>query len=207
MLPANGGGGRASIAVSSSDADSRGSTPMSYELDDLCKDVGRTLTRGAGPAELEAVRQSLARLLANADFVERTCGAAATAGLHMLYEHPDLGFQILAHINEKPRVSPPHTHGQSWAIYGQATGYTDMTEFKRVDDGSDPQRARLEPTKKYRLNPGEVGVYADGAIHAIDYPAKSRFIRITGTNLDKIYREYFDPATGKSARMGPQRAS
>ncbi len=180
---------------------------MTYELDDLCKDVGGTLARGAGPAELEAVRQSLARLLANGEFVERTCGPAAKPGLHLLYEDQALGFQVLAHINEKPRASPPHTHGRSWAIYGQATGYTDMTEFKRIDDGSDPDRARLETTKQYRLNPGEVGVYADGAIHAIDYPAKSRFIRITGTNLDQIYREAFDPATGKIDRMGPQRAS
>jgi hypothetical protein len=180
---------------------------MGYGLDDLCKDVAGTLARGAGPAELAAVRQSLARLLANAEFVERTCGAAATPGLHLLYEDKALGFQILAHINEKPRASPPHNHGESWAVYGQATGYTDMTEFKRVDDGADPAQARLEVTRKYRLNPGQVGVYADGAIHAIDYPAKSRFIRITGTNLDQIYREAFDPATGKIERMGPQRAS
>ena len=180
---------------------------MGYELDDLCKDLRGALARGAGPAELEAVRQSLARLLANADFVERTCGPAATPGLHLLYEDAGLGFQVLAHINEKPRASPPHTHGRSWAVYGQATGYTDMTEFQRVDDGSNPDQARLEATRKYRLSPGEVGVYADGAIHAIDYPAKSRFIRVTGTNLDKIYREAFDPATGKIDRMGPQRAS
>jgi predicted metal-dependent enzyme (double-stranded beta helix superfamily) len=180
---------------------------MSYELDNLCKDVGGALARGAGPAQLEAVRQSLARLLGNADFVDRTCGPAAAPGLHLLYEDKALGFQVLAHINEKPRVSPPHNHGESWAVYGQATGYTEMTEFKRVDDGADPARAKLEVTRKYRLNPGEVGVYADGAIHAIDYPAKSRFIRITGTNLDKIYRETFDPASGKIERMGPQRAS
>jgi hypothetical protein len=180
---------------------------MSYELNDLCHDVRQALTRGAAPAELEAVRQALARLLANAEFVERTCGPAAKPGLHLLFEDQDLGFQVLAHINERPRISPPHTHGHSWAIYGQATGYTDMTEFKRVDDVSDPDRAKLETTKQYRLNPGEVGVYADGAIHAIDYPAKSRFIRITGTNLDKIYREAFDPKTGKIERMGPQRAS
>ncbi|MGH8697822.1 MAG: hypothetical protein ACREVS_15160, partial [Burkholderiales bacterium] len=66
---------------------------MSYELDDLRQDLRGTLARGAGPAELETVRQSLARLLANADFVERTCGPAATPGLHLLYEDTGLGFQ------------------------------------------------------------------------------------------------------------------
>ena len=180
---------------------------MTYELEEFCRDCHQTLARGAGTEALEAVRQSLARLLANGAFVARTCGPGAEQGLHLLHEDGELGFQVLAHINEKPRVSPPHNHGESWAVYGQATGYTDMTEFKRVDDGSNPDQARLEPTRKYRLNPGQVGVYADGAIHAIDYPAKSRFIRVTGTNLDKIYREAFDPATGKIDRMGPQRAS
>ena len=180
---------------------------MAYELEDFCRDCHEILTRGSGSAELEAVRQSLARLLANAAFVERTCGAAAQQGLHLLHEDAELGFQVLAHINEKPRVSPPHNHGESWAIYGQATGHTDMTEFRRVDDGADPAHAKLEVTRKYRLNPGEVGVYASTAIHSIDYPAKSRFIRITGTNLDKIYRDAFDPATGAIKRMAPQQAS
>lgn len=180
---------------------------MAYELEDMCRDCRETLARGAGPSELEAVRQSLARLLANAGFVERTCGPEARPGLHLLHEDAQLGFQVLAHINEKPRVSPPHNHGDSWAVYGQATGYTDMTEFRRVDEGADPTHAKLEVTRKYRLNPGEVGVYASSAIHSIDYPEKSRFIRITGTNLDRIYRDAFDPATGAVKRMGPQQAS
>lgn len=180
---------------------------MSYELEDFCRECRQTLAGGSARTQLEAVRESLTRLLANAGFVARTCGPAAQPGLHLLYEDKELGFQVLAHINEKPRVSPPHDHGHSWAVYGQATGHTDMTEFKRADDRSDPAHAKLETTRKYRLNPGEVGIYADGAIHSIDYPAKSRFIRITGTNLDQIYREAFDPATGKIQRMGPQRAS
>jgi predicted metal-dependent enzyme (double-stranded beta helix superfamily) len=180
---------------------------MAYELENFCRDCRETLARGTSPEALEGVRRSLARLLANAAFVERTCGPDAKPGLHLLHEDAELGFQVLAHINEKPRVSPPHNHGESWAVYGQATGYTDMTEFKRVDDGADPAHARLEVTRKYRLNPGEVGIYASGAIHSIDYPEKSRFVRVTGTNLDRIYRDAFDPATGAIKRMGPQQAS
>ena len=180
---------------------------MTYELEDFCRDCHQTLARGAGPEALEAVRQSLARLLANGAFVERTCGPEAQQGLHLLYEDGELGFQVLAHVNEKPRVSPPHNHGESWAVYGQAIGHTDMTEFRRVDDGADAAHAKLEVTRKYRLNPGEVGIYASGAIHSIDYPEKSRFIRITGTNLDRIYRDAFDPATGAIKRMAPQQAS
>ena len=88
----------------------------------------------------------------------------------MLYEDPKLGFQILAHINDKARVSPPHDHGASWAIYGQATHYTDMIEWEREDDGTIPDKAKLKPVKKYRLMPGHAGIYQDGTIHSIDYP-------------------------------------
>jgi predicted metal-dependent enzyme (double-stranded beta helix superfamily) len=180
---------------------------MAYELEDFCRDCRHTLAEGARSEALEPVRAQLARLLANQAFVDRTCGREAQPGLHVLYEDGQLGFQVLAHVNEKPRVSPPHNHGESWAVYGQAIGYTDMTEFRRVDDRSDPAHARLEVTRKYRLNPGEVGIYASGAIHSIDYPEKSRFIRVTGTNLDRIYRDSFDPATGAIKRMAPQQAS
>ena len=91
-----------------------------------------------------------------ADFVEQYCGEHVPRGLKVLYEDPDLGFQVLAHINDKARVSPPHDHGASWAIYGQATRYTDMTEWEREDDGSNPGEARLKAVKKYRLLPGQV---------------------------------------------------
>jgi hypothetical protein len=101
----------------------------------------------------------------------------------------------------KARVSQPHDHGASWAIYGQASKYTEMTEWERQDDGRDPKHATLKPVKKYRLNPGQAGIYQDGAIHSIDYPDAARFVRVTGTDLDKIDRIKIDPATGEITTM------
>src|SRR5262245_19211633 len=37
----------------------------------------------------------------------------------VLYEDRELGFCILAHVNQGARESKPHDHGPSWAIYGQ----------------------------------------------------------------------------------------
>ena len=76
-----------------------------------------------------------------------------------------------------------------------------------VDDGKDPSHAKLEPEKKYRLNPGHAGIYQDGKIHSIDYPDKSRFVRVTGTNLDKINRISIDLKTGAVKQMMPQQAT
>ena len=180
---------------------------MAYDLDQFIADCRAALSRDPGPAGRETVRVNLERLLSNRDFVQRYCGDDVPQGLKLLYEDPGLKFQILAHVNDKARVSPPHDHGDSWAIYGQATKYTDMIEWEREDDGADPAHAKLKPVKKYRLNPGHAGIYQDGKIHSIDYPDGARFIRVTGTNLDNIDRVRFDLKTGEVHRMTPQQAT
>jgi predicted metal-dependent enzyme (double-stranded beta helix superfamily) len=178
---------------------------MAYELNQFIDDVKATLRRDSGPAGRETVRKNLERLLENKDFVAATCGDDVPLGLKVLYEDKDLGFQVLAHVNDKARKSPPHDHGASWAIYGQATGHTDMIEWERTDNGS--ARAELKEVKRYRLNPGQAGIYQDRAIHSIDYPDRARFIRVTGTNLDKINRVRFDLNTGEVHQMTPQQAT
>ena len=178
---------------------------MAYDLDQFIADTRASLKRDPGPAGRETVRANLERLLANKDFVARTCGDDAPAGLKVLYEDKELGFQVLAHINDKARKSPPHDHGASWAIYGQATRHTDMIEWERT--GGDDSHAELKEVKRYRLNPGQAGIYQNGAIHSIDYPDRARFIRVTGTNLDKIERVRFDLASGKVEQMTPQQAT
>jgi len=180
---------------------------MKYDLDRFIADCRTILARDPGPAGREAVRVQLERLLQNQDFIREYCGEQVPRGLKVLYEDPKLGFQILAHINDKARKSPPHDHGDSWAIYGQATHYTDMTEWERLDDGSDPNDAKLKPAKTYRLMPGHAGIYQDGKIHSIDYPDNARFVRVTGTNLDQINRVRFDLASGKVEQMTPQQAT
>ena len=178
---------------------------MAYALDQFIADCRAILRRDPGPQGREDVRQHLERLLTNQDFVAATCGDDVPTGLKVLYEDADLGFQVLAHVNDKARKSPPHDHGASWAIYGQAAKYTDMIEWERTDGGG--EHAALKEVKRYRLNPGQAGIYQDGAIHSIDYPDRARFIRVTGTNLDKINRVRFDLTTGEVHQMTPQQAT
>jgi predicted metal-dependent enzyme (double-stranded beta helix superfamily) len=180
---------------------------MSYDLDQFIADCRSFLKRDPGPGGREQVRQHLERLLKNQDFLRAHCADDAPRGLKVLYEDPELGFQVLAHVNDKARVSPPHDHGESWAIYGQASRYTDMVEWEREDDGSDPKHAKLRPAKKYRLEPGHAGIYQDGTIHSIDYPDRAVFVRVTGTNLDNINRIRIDTKTGVVEQMTPQRAT
>jgi len=172
-----------------------------YDLDQFIADCRTTLSRDPGPAGRQQVLQNLERLLENKDFIAKHCGDDQPVGIKVLYEDPKLCFQVLSHVMDKARVSPPHDHGKSWAIYGQANKYTDMIEWQREDDGRDPNHAKLKQVKKYRLNPGQAGIYQDGRIHSIDYPAKARFIRVTGVDLERIPRHKFDIATGVATRI------
>ena len=174
---------------------------MPYDLDQFIADCRKSLERDSGPAGREEVRRNLERLLANPDFVRAYCGDDAASGVKILYEDANLGFQVLSHCYDSPRESPPHDHGASWAIYGQAAKYTDMTEWERHENGGAAGHADLKPAKKYRLNPGQVGLYQDGRIHSIDYPAEARFVRVTGVDLERIPRHKFDIATGAATRM------
>jgi predicted metal-dependent enzyme (double-stranded beta helix superfamily) len=171
---------------------------MTYTLDAFVEDTQAALKSTAGPAGREKVRVLLEKLLANKSFVDEAVGPNAPTGTRKLYEDEEQGFVVLAHCNPKPHKSPPHDHGSSWAVYGQAVKYTDMSEYKRLDPGRGAGEARLEKVKSYRLEPGHAGVYDVGAIHAIDYPDGSRFVRVTGRDLDYVQRLKFDMAAGKA---------
>jgi hypothetical protein len=163
---------------------------MPYTLDQFCQDCHQTLAADAGPGGREAVRQNLEKLLAEPAFLD-THVLSMPPGRHTLYEDPELGFVVLSHVNPKAGKSPPHDHGASWAIYGQATEYTDMTEWRRTK-GDGPGPAEVEIDRQYRLEPGHAGTYGIRAIHSIDYPDGARFVRVTGTDLERVPRLKFN---------------
>jgi len=74
---------------------------MPYDLDQFVSDCRAILKRDGGPKGREEVRLKLEQLLSNLDFVQKYCGDQVPRGLKVLYEDPDLGFQVLAHINDK----------------------------------------------------------------------------------------------------------
>ena len=108
---------------------------MTYTLDAFTKDAKAALKADTGPGGRETVRVLLEKLLTNKAFVDEAVGPAAPIGTRKLYEDKDLGFVVLAHCNPKPHKSPPHDHGASWAVYGQAVKHTDMSEYRRLDGG------------------------------------------------------------------------
>ncbi|MDG2032615.1 MAG: hypothetical protein P8J29_01640, partial [Rhodospirillales bacterium] len=111
------------------------------------------------------------------------------------------------HVINKGRKSPPHDHGDSWAIYGQAVGHTDMSEFDRLDNESEEGVAEVKMVREYRLTPGLAGMFGPRQIHAINFVEGSRFIRITGTDLSRIATRKFDMEAGTVTEVLPTAGS
>lgn len=144
-----------------------------------------------GPAERMAgpLCAAVSEALTDPDFVARHLPdrAAGEGPRAVLHEDPDLGFCICGHVYDGPAATGPHDHGSSWAIYGQADGRTEMTDWRIVSTGTDGA-ALVEPVRVYTLAPGEAHFYGVGAVHSPRRERPTRLIRIEGANLDHVKR-------------------
>jgi len=169
---------------------------MAYTLDEFCAD-SRVILKGEPlPGALERIAERLGRLLADPAFVADTFSDDMPPGRRVLRHDPETDVYVLAHVQGGRKVGKPHSHGSSWAIYGNAREYTEMTEWRRVNPASEPH-AVLEAASKYRLGPGETKAYGPGVIHSTAHPRKAWVIRVTGTDLDALPRYHF----GKNDRV------
>src|ERR687896_1492994 len=108
---------------------------MTPTLEQFAAECRTILTSEPGPSGRRKICMRLETLLRDPQFVAAAL-SESTPERQVLYEDPELGFCILAHQYKGAKDSPPHDHGPSWAIYGQAKGETDMTDYKLVEAAS-----------------------------------------------------------------------
>ena len=103
------------------------------------------------------------------------------------------GIQILLHGADTPKRGSPHDHGQSWALYFQVSGVTEMSTYNRISGvPGQPGRALLETTDQTDLTPGNAMFFGPLVIHSTQHSAPpARWIRVTGTDLDYVERLRF----------------
>ena len=171
---------------------------MSYSLIKFCDDTRAILKESDDHNGRDTIRQKLELLLDDEMFCAEYVGPDNEAGMTQIYEDPDLHFCVLAYNMAGARTSPPHDHGNSWAVYGQAAGFTDMTIWAVPDsaDSAGNDDSKIEPVRTFRLEPGRAGLFDTREIHSIQYPDNAKFVRITGVDMSKETRRVFDPETG-----------
>jgi hypothetical protein len=167
-----------------------------YGLDDFCGDV-RTVIKRDGQAGLAAVAERLQRLLANPAFVAATFDDSMAPGKRVIHHDSETDVYVLAHVNapsQKPGL--PHSHGTSWAVYGNAKGATEMKLWQRVNPESEAH-AELTVINEHVLEQGQARPYASGVVHSTNQPGKTWVVRVTGTDLDHLPRYRFNRNTDK----------
>ena len=161
---------------------------MAYTLEQLCADIRAALKKDASAKGRQAVVPLVQKALKDEAFIARYITKADCKPRKVLYEDPDLGFAVCGHYYEGKAAGKPHDHGSSWAIYGLASGATEMTDWTIVKKGDGDAPSLVEKARAYVLNPGDAHFYDVGAVHSPDFNGITKLLRVEGANLDKVKR-------------------
>src|SRR5712691_3355161 len=124
-----------------------GGERMSYTLEQLSADIRKALKADAGLAGKRAVCKLVSKVVLDPEFIATHLSAAQCRPRKVLYEDPEMGFCVCGHVYENATNGTPHDHGSSWAIYGLATGDTEMTDWRIVKRGEGDAPSLAEPVK------------------------------------------------------------
>jgi predicted metal-dependent enzyme (double-stranded beta helix superfamily) len=122
--------------------------------------------------------------------------------MNLIYKPKDESFSIVGAVWKPGQTTPIHDH-LTWAMVGTYSGQEREAIFRRLDDGSDPETARLERVSE-RNNPrGHVTVLGSSGIHRVDNlgsePALS--VHVYGRDIGPAERHAYDPVTGHISRF------
>jgi hypothetical protein len=171
-----------------------------YGLADFFADARRILKDQGLPAGVHELRPYVERLLANPSLFRDHLGDSPPYGMHTIGHDPETDIYALAYLREKGRASAVHDHGPHWVIYGSYTNHTDMTVWRRLDDRTREGYAEVEKAREFKLTAGHAVAFLPGDIHSIQYPDQTRYLRVTGGDVESAKTLVFDPAT-KTVRV------
>ena len=164
---------------------------MGYTLEQFSAACHRILADAPGVEGRKKICALVQDVLKDNSFIAKHIGEG-TPERKILFEDPELGFCILAHGYQGAREAPPHDHGPSWAIYGQAVGDTIMSDFALVEPAAENKRGKVRYVRSYTLKPGMAHLYNEGDLHSPRREGTTRLLRIEGKNMDKIRRFPYD---------------
>jgi predicted metal-dependent enzyme (double-stranded beta helix superfamily) len=168
-------------------------------------DVRATLARHSDvPAALAALRPRFAALLADQTWLPdefaapyEASGMGGGIATWLLFRAADRSLSLFALVVPPGSETPVHDH-LAWGFVGLHRGAQDETVYRRVDDGSDPERAELEVAEVNALTPGDIYTLLppDGDIHSVKTTSAqpSISIHLLANDTGCVVRHAFDPA-------------
>lgn len=121
---------------------------------------------------------------------------------NLLYRPKDRVFSIMGGNWLPGQTTPIHDH-LTWAMVGVCLGEERESIYRRIDDGSDPKRARLELASERINKKGHVTVLGNAGIHRIDNVslAPSLSVHMYGLDIGTFERHSYDPITGEICKF------
>ena len=121
---------------------------------------------------------------------------------NLLYRPNDKVFSMMGGNWLPGQTTPIHDH-LTWAIVGVCQGEERESINRRIDDGSDPRRARLELASERINKKGHVTVLGNTGIHRIDNVslAPSLSVHMYGLDIGTFERHSYDPVTSEIGKF------
>jgi predicted metal-dependent enzyme (double-stranded beta helix superfamily) len=179
-------------------------TPEIRALIDETQRLTTTIPDAA--ARVAALRPAFAALLAADGWLPDSCAQPDAAsrmgggiGQYALYRAENGSLCLFSLVVPVGASTPVHDH-LAWGLVGIYRGRQDETVYRRLDDGSDPARARLEISKRQQLGAGEFYTLLPPAddIHYVSTISEnaSVSIHLLANDTACVWRHRFEPATG-----------
>ncbi|HLD84275.1 MAG TPA: cysteine dioxygenase family protein [Coxiellaceae bacterium] len=115
-------------------------------------------------------------------------------GSHLIAENPDHTLAVIITSWITNRETPPHDHN-TWAVIGSVKGVECNTMWRRLDDGSKPDYAKIERLQTQRCQHGDMVMMKKNDIHSVVNPEKdiSVSLHVYGKHFNYTQRHQFDP--------------
>ncbi|HYY92152.1 MAG TPA: cysteine dioxygenase family protein [Candidatus Dormibacteraeota bacterium] len=117
---------------------------------------------------------------------------------NLLYRPVDRIFSVMGGNWQPGQTTPIHDH-LTWAVVGVCEGEERESIYRRIDDGSNPDKAKLEMVSERINKKGHVTTLGKAGIHRIDNVSlsPSLSIHMYGLDIGTVERHSYDPVTGE----------
>ena len=126
----------------------------------------------------------------------------------ILYINNHRLFSARLYIYEPGQYTPIHDHN-SWGVYGCVSEKIEVIRYRRQDDETRPEYARLHETERVILQPGDTSVVQplNDGIHQAGNPATGTCVMLCvyGTPIRRLYVNEYDHMRNSVRRRYPPR--
>ena len=170
-----------------------------YTLQDFVREAREIVERELDVERtLDQLSQPLERVIARDDCLADLESGDPDPDRGVIIHRSD-GLTVFAVVWPADSSAPVHNHN-GWALEGVIRGMELNHNFQRLDDGSEPWRAKLEEVEPSAVGPGQTTslLLPPNDIHSVEIPAgKTLAIHVYGVDLPAQWRYRFDLETGE----------